>query len=62
MKNLVPLALLIGGVLAALYCASMFFTHLLGGGQYQNYALGYAVSSLFAVIGWKELVATEGEF
>lgn len=56
MKNLVPLALLIGGTLAALYCVAM---NTFDG---DGYVILFAIASLVAVAGWNELVATDGVF
>ena len=54
--NVVPLALLIGGIAGALYCAYMCVF------EAETYVIAFAIASLVAVLGWHELTATDEIF
>lgn len=54
--NLVPLALLIGGLSGALYCAYMSVI------EAETYVIAFAIACIVAVLGWHELIATDGIF
>lgn len=54
MKNLVPLAFLIGGIAGCLYYAFQALSH-----PESEFVIQFAIASLFAVIGWREIRATE---
>lgn len=59
-NNLLPLALLIGGALGALYFAyvalGLFLSGNLAG---QEPVMGFAIASVLACIGWQEMRSTD---
>lgn len=58
-QNLIPLALLIGGSLAAIYLGLQSLELFIGGDLAGEQPIGFAVACLVAVIGWRELTATD---
>jgi hypothetical protein len=54
--NLVPLALLIAGLLSALYCAYMTVF------EAETYVIAFAIACIVSVLGWHELIATDEIF
>lgn len=57
-SNALPLTLLIGGVLGALYCAYQAFEMFVRGDLAGESPILFAIASLAAVLGWRELTAT----
>lgn len=58
-SNVLPLALLVGGVLGALYCAYQAFEMFISGNLAGESPILFAIASLAAVLGWRELTATD---
>jgi hypothetical protein len=55
-NNAVPLALLIAGLVGALYCAYMCVF------ETETYVIAFAIACIVAVLGWHELIATDEIF
>lgn len=58
-QNLVPLALLFGGVFAALYFAYDALELFISGDLAGEQTVLFAIACLVAVIGWNELATTD---
>lgn len=58
-SNALPLALLVGGGLGALYCAYQAFEMFIRGDLAGESPILFACFCLVAVIGWQELRATQ---
>lgn len=57
-SNAFPIALLIGGVLGALYLAYDAMEQFIGGDLAGEQPVLFAIACLVACIGWRELTAT----
>lgn len=58
-NNLVPLALLIGGSLAAIYLGLQSLELFISGDLAGEEPIAFAIACLAAVLGWRELTATD---